>query len=171
MTQITCLMTIIQIIKIKKVKDFDSSLLQINKLSFKGVFSLHIYCIKYICTKSPDRVSIDRLNNYENYLYLFLRDVDGYIEKNNEINYLVFTSTEKNKKALKKYKKLQEETKKQIEVISDYEPIKYRNEFMKIRFESDDDLPLGKTSSISDMIIVAVFILESNGKYYPHFFT
>ena len=42
---------------------------------------------------------------------------------------------------------------------------------MKIRFESDDDLPLGKTSSISDMIIVAVFILESNGKYYPHFFT
>ena len=31
---------------IVNTKDFDSSLLQINKLSFKGVFSLNIYYIK-----------------------------------------------------------------------------------------------------------------------------
>ena len=36
---------------IVNVKDFDSSLLEINKLSFKGVFSLNIYYIKYIPTK------------------------------------------------------------------------------------------------------------------------
>ena len=41
---------------------------------------------------------------------------------------------------------------------------------MKIRFESDDDLPLGKTFNIVDMIIVAASILEKNGKYYPQFF-
>ena len=38
---------------------------------------------------------------------------------------------------------------------------------MKIRFESDDDLPLGKTFSISDMIIGAASVLEKNFKYYP----
>ena len=44
------------------------------------------------------------------------------------------------------------------------EPIKYKKDFMKMRFESDDDLLLGKTFSIFDMIIVAASILEKNGK-------
>ena len=57
-------------------------------------------------------------------------DVDGYIEENNEIKYLVFTPTEKNKEALKNYKKLWEETKRQIEVINDDDPIEYRNDLM-----------------------------------------
>ena len=37
--------------KFVNVKDFDSRLLEINKLSFKGVFSLNIYYIKYLPTK------------------------------------------------------------------------------------------------------------------------
>ena len=51
--------------KIVNVKDFDSSLLEINKLSFKGVFSVSIHYIKYISTKSSNRVSIDRTDNDE----------------------------------------------------------------------------------------------------------
>ena len=42
---------------------------------------------------------------------------------------------------------------------------------MKIRFESDDDLPLGKTINVVDIIVVVASVLEKNGKYYPHFFT
>ena len=84
------------------IKDFDSSLLEIHKLSSEGVFSLNIYCIKYIHTKSPNRVSIDKTDDNEDYIYLFLDDVDGYSEENNGITYLVFASTQKNKKALKK---------------------------------------------------------------------
>ena len=90
---------------IVNIKDFDSSLLEINKLSFKGVFSLNIYYIKYIPTKSPIRVSIDRTDNDEDFLNLFLDDVDRYIEQNDEIKYLVFASTGKNKEALKNYTK------------------------------------------------------------------
>ena len=41
---------------------------------------------------------------------------------------------------------------------------------MKIRFGSDDDLPLGKTLNILDMIIVTASVYEKNGKYYPHIF-
>ena len=62
--------------------------------------------------------------------------------------------------ALKNYKKNWEETKNQIDVTNDDEPFEYRKDFMKIRFESDDNLPLGKTFKILDMIIVAASVLE-----------
>ena len=67
------------------MKEFDPNLLEINKLSFKGAFS------------------VNRTGNDEDFLYLFLDDLDGYIEKNNGIKYLVFDSTDKNKEALKNY--------------------------------------------------------------------
>ena len=41
---------------------------------------------------------------------------------------------------------------------------------MKIKFESENDLPLGKTFNILDRIIVAASVLEKNGKYYPQIF-
>ena len=38
---------------------------------------------------------------------------------------------------------------------------------MKIRFESDDDLPMGKRLNISSMIIVAASVFEKGCKYFP----
>ena len=101
---------------------------------------------------------------------MFLNDLDGYVKENDRIKYLVFTPTDKNKEALKNYTKLWEENKKQIEVIKDDEPIEYWKDFMKIKFEPDDDLPLGKIFNIVDMIIVVVSILGKNGKYYRQTF-
>ena len=83
------------------IKDFASNLLEIKKLSFKGVFSVSIYYIKYMPTKSSNLVSTNRTDNDKDYLYLFLDDVDGYIEENHGIKYLVFVCTGKNKEALK----------------------------------------------------------------------
>ena len=37
---------------------------------------------------------------------------------------------------------------------------------MKIKFESDDELHLGKIFIILDIIVTAS-VLENNGKYYP----
>ena len=82
------------------IKDFDSSLLKIYKLLFNGVFSLNIHYIKYTPTKTLGHIDDDK-----DYLYLFLDDVDGYIEESNGIRYLVFASTDKNKEALKTYNK------------------------------------------------------------------
>ena len=42
---------------------------------------------------------------------------------------------------------------------------------MKIKFESDDDLPLGKTFNTTDMIIAVSSVLESKGKYPQFFYT
>ena len=97
---------------------------------------------------------------------MFLDDADRYIEENDGIKYLVFASTDKNKEALKKYTKLWEETKRPIEVINDDEPIKDKKDFIKTKFKSEGDLPLGKTFIMSD-ITVAASALDKNGKNYP----
>ena len=44
--------------------------------------------------------------------------------------------------------------------MNDDEPVEYRKDFMKIKFESDDDLPLDKTFHILDMIIAVASGLE-----------
>ena len=151
------------------IKDL-TSLLTPNLLSLECVFSVSIHYIKYIVTKSSNHVSIDRTDNDEVYLYLFLDNVRGQIEERKRIKYLVFASTGKNKDALKNYTKLWEETKRKFEVLNDDEPIKYRKEFMDIRFKLEDDLTLGKTFSIVGMIIVVTSVLEKKDKYYPKFF-
>ena len=52
--------------------------------------------------KSLDHVNIDN----ENFLYFIFNKIDGYIEGN-----IVFSPTDENKEALKKYTKLWNETK------------------------------------------------------------
>ena len=41
---------------------------------------------------------------------------------------------------------------------------------MKINFDSDDNLPLNKTTEIPSMIIVVRAIFLKNNKYYPQIF-
>ena len=59
------------------IKNFDSSLLSIDKLSFKSTDAV-IYYIEYITIKSLDNENI----NSANFLYLIFNNVDGYIECN-----------------------------------------------------------------------------------------
>ena len=93
------------------------------------------------------------------------------LKKRMELNIQFLLLHTQKKTSINNYTKIWGETKRQNEVINDDEPIKYRKDFMKIRFESDDDLPLGKTFNIVDMIIVLASVLEKkNGKHYPHFF-
>ena len=82
------------------IKDFDSSLLKIDKNSNKNI---GIYNIGYIAIK--------KIDDYENIhsispLYLMIAEVIGHIEENNGNKYLVFDSTElhvvdENKEVLK----------------------------------------------------------------------
>ena len=101
--------------------------------------------------------SLDHVNNdSESPLYLIFINVDGYIIKeSNRDKYLIFVSTNQNKKVLEKYTKRWNEIKIQIETINGGKLIKYKEHFMKISFESDNDLPLGKILNIPSLIIIA----------------
>ena len=87
---------------------------------------------------------------------------------------MVFTSTDKNKKILEKYTELWKEIKNQIKTISGdkfnfIEPIKYKKDFMKFKFESANDLPLGKVLNIPVMVLTGSVLQEDNA-YYPQAF-
>ena len=69
--------------------------------------------------------------------------IDGYIEEKNGSKYLTFASTDKNKEILKKYTELCDGIKRLIDKIDD-KPGEYRKDFMNIKFNSDDNLPLNK---------------------------
>ena len=56
-------------------------------------------------------------------------------------------------KEQKKVQKLWNETKNQIRAINDGEPVNYRKDFMRSRFESDDVLTLAEALTIPSMII------------------
>ena len=135
------------------IKNFDPNLLNIDKVSFKSTDAV-IYNIKYVTMKSLAHANIDS----EISLYLIFNNVDGYIEKSNK--YLIFTSVYKNKEVLKKYTELWNEIKNQMETINSGELIAYKKDFMKIRFESDDDLPLAKIMNIPSMIIVTRSVFQ-----------
>ena len=49
-----------------------------------------------------------------------------------------------NKKVLEKYTKLLDEIKYHIQTINAGKSVKYDKDYMKIKFNSDDDLPLNK---------------------------
>ena len=92
------------------------------------------------------------------------------LTKTIELNIYFLLLQKKKQRSTKYYKKIWEETKREIEVRNDDEPIEHRKEFMNIKFESDEDFLLSKTFNIFDMIIVAPFFLEKNDRYYSETF-
>ena len=65
------------------------------------------------------------------------------------------------------YTEIWDEIKEQIELISGNKAIKYSKDFMKIRFESDDDLQISKIINIPVCVIMIRGFLEEDSKYYP----
>ena len=80
---------------------------------------------------------------------------------------LVFNSTDENKKVLKKYTELYDEVKNVIESINVGKAGEYDKDFMKIKFDTDDDLPLDKQLKFSTMTIVVRSVFEDEGKFSP----
>ena len=111
-----------------------------------------------ITMKSLDHINID----CENSLYLVLNNVNRYTEKHNQDKYLIFAAAGKSKEILEKYTKLWNEIKNQIKIINGGKLIEYKKDFMKIRFESDDDLPLSKTFIILVVVVTGSVFPEEN---------
>ena len=84
-----------------------------------------------------------------------------------ENKYLIFASTDKNEMLLGDYTEIWDEIKEQIDLISGNRVIKYSKELMKIKFESDDDLPISKIINIAVCVIIIRGVFEEDSKYYP----
>ena len=71
---------------------------------------------------------------------------------------------------LRNYTEIWDEIKEQIELISGTKVIKYRKDFMKIKFEPDDDLPVSEIINIPVCVIIIRGVFEEDSKYYPKFY-
>ena len=122
--------------------NFNSSLLKLDKKSYKDI---GIYNIGYITIKKIG----DSKNIYSvNPLYLRINHASGYIEEINENKYLIFDSMElhsinENKELLKKYNDVFNGIMGKIKEVSNDE-CDYEKDYMKIKFNSGDNLPLNK---------------------------
>ena len=90
------------------IKNFNASLLKINKKSYKNI---DIYYIEYIPEKDSKFLNIRSVNP----LYFIVDKVDGFIEEKKGNRYINFASTDNNKKVLKKYTELWDGIKTLIE--------------------------------------------------------
>ena len=81
--------------------------------------------------------------NSVNSLYLDVTHANGYIEEKDINKYLVFDSTNENKELLKKYRDVFNGIRDKIGEINNINS-DYEKEYMKIKFNSDDDLRSNK---------------------------
>ena len=119
------------------IKTFDSDLLKIDRKSYKDI---SIYNTGDITIKKND----DYENIYSlNPLYLTINHASGYIEEKSVNKYLVFDSIDEIKEFIKKHNDVFNGIRNKIKKINGNE-CDYEKDYMKIKFNSDDDLPLNK---------------------------
>ena len=89
-------------------------------------------------------------------MYVIIHKVIGHIEDQNGSKYLVFDSADENKEVSKKYTEFWDGIENEIETINGGKAKSgdYGKDFMKIKFNSDDDLPLNKQLNFPSMTIV-----------------
>ena len=99
-------------------------------------------------------------------MYLNIKNANGYIEEKNENKYLIFDSTDENKELLKKYSYVWNGIKNKTEEKS-VGKCDYEKDFMKIKFNSDNDLPLKQPLKFHAVTIIIRYVFEEDGKFYP----
>ena len=125
------------------VKDIDPDQIEIDQKSYKNIV---IYCVGYITTKHLSYVKINSVNS----LYFIIDKLDGYIEESNGNKYLTLVSPDKNEDTLKKYAELWDKIKDLIRSVTNTSG-DYDEEYMKVKFNSDDNLPLNKILKFLDL--------------------
>ena len=82
------------------------------------------------------------------------------IFKKNEGKYFVLDSTDENKIALKKTQKI-------WMALNDGKEGKYGKDFIKIKFDTDNNLPLNSPLKLRMVTIIVRSAFEEDGKFYP----
>ena len=147
------------------LKSFESNLLKVDKQHYKRI---NIYYIGYVTIKKVD----DCESIYSgNPLYLLVNHASGYIEQKNGNKYLIFDdSGNENKGLLKKYADVWSGIKNKIKTINGGKENDYGKDYMKIKFNSDDDLLLNKPLKFHAITIIIRSVFKEDGKLYPQNF-
>ena len=92
------------------------------------------------------------------------------LKKKNGNKCLIFDSVDENKEVFKKYAHVWDGIKNKTNAINNDKENDYGNDYSKIKFNFDDDLPLNKPIKFHLMTIIIRCVLSEDGKFYPQLF-
>ena len=98
-----------------------------------------------------------------------INDASGYIKKINKDKYLSFDDTDKNKELLEIYDNVFSGIMSKIKQIGD-DWLEYTKGYKKIKFNSDDNLPLNKQLKFHTMTVTIRCVFSEDNKLYPQVF-
>ena len=98
--------------------------------------------------------------------FLLIAELDVFVEEENGSKYLNIAFTESNNEVLIIYAAVWSGIKDQIKKIDNGQG-EYGKDYMKIKFDSDDDLPLNKILKFRIVTFIIRNVFEKDGKYYP----
>ena len=104
-------------------------------------------------------------------MYLIVNHASGYTEEKNRNKYLIFDdSVNETEGLLKKYADVSDGIRNEIKATNGDEKNNYGKDYMKIKFNSNDDLPLNKPLKSHAMAIIMRSVFEEGDKLYPQGF-
>ena len=104
-----------------------------------------------------------------NPLYFRINDASRYIKEINKDKYLIFNDTDENKELLKIYDDVFSGIMSKIKKIDD-DWLEYSKGYKKIKFNSDDNLPLNKTLKFHAITVTIRCVFSEHNKLYPQVF-
>ena len=135
------------------IKNFDSNNIKIDEKSYKDIL---IYYSGYVIKDLK-------------YVKIIFGKVYGYFEEISRNKSLTLVSTNESTEIIKRYEELWSKIKDLIRSITKNSD-DCDEKYMKIKFKSDDELPLNKAIEIPSMIVVVRTIFYENNKCYPQVF-
>ena len=147
------------------IKAFESNMLRLDKKTYKN---LNIYNIGYVTVKITASTSGHSINSV-NPLYLRIDNASGYIKEKGSNKWLIFDSIDENKELLKKYNDVFNGLIDKIKKIDD-DWLEYTKDYTKIKFNSDDNLPLNKPLKFYNMTVTIRCVISEENKRYPQVF-
>ena len=101
---------------------------------------------------------------------MIINRIDGFIEEKNSDKYLNIADTDRNSEVLKKYAEVWNGIKDSIKKINNNELGEYDKDYMKIKFNSNDDIPLNKQLNFPTITVIIRNIFEKDASINLRFF-
>ena len=102
---------------------------------------------------------------------MLVHRIDGFIEEKRGNKYLNIAFTDSNNEVLKKVAEVWSGIKDKIEKIYNGKLEQYQKDYMKIKFNSDDNFFLNKQLKFLSVTIIVRSVFEKDDKYYPQVFS
>ena len=107
--------------------------------------------------------------NSVNPSYFVINKVNGNFEDINKNKYLTLVPSNESKEKIKKYEELRSKIKDLIRSVTKNAD-NYDKKYIKIKINSNGELPLNKMTEIHGMVPTAVAFFHQNNKNYPQTF-